>query len=229
MMFIDYPGYDPRRTIEEVPNDVLIGEDVFALQTALGGNGLKCDPGPADGVAGQRTIDAIVRAQLDLDLYVDGRAGEKTHSAITKALILNVICASSSVLGRWELAQITHESGRWLGMYSSPPRADGSYDAGIAQRNTEHTTPKDGFSVPKSLAACRDSLQEHYNLFSGVQGDRRWHLAVDAWNTPAWACRLAWEEGAKGVPAARRWSKALTADQREIVETYISLVAAKFE
>ena len=46
------------------------------------------DPGPVDGVAGEKTDAAIRRFQSDQQLEVDGLVGENTHNAILVALNL---------------------------------------------------------------------------------------------------------------------------------------------
>ena len=48
------------------------------------------DPGPVDGVAGEKTDAAIRRFQSDQQLEVDGLVGENTHTALLMALNVSI-------------------------------------------------------------------------------------------------------------------------------------------
>jgi hypothetical protein len=119
--------------------------------------------------------------------------------------------------------QLGHESGFRLGNYSDL-RSDGSFDAGVAQRNTAHTPAKQGFDVPGSITALAKLVRGHWDLFAGVKGTRRWALAQGAWNAPAFACWLAREEGAVDVPRALCARPGTTA--RRTFEEYVASVSA---
>lgn len=58
--------------------------DTAGLQRAL--SRLGYDPGPADGIAGNRTRHAIITFQLDHALTPDGISGPKTFAALERAL-----------------------------------------------------------------------------------------------------------------------------------------------
>ena len=92
--------------------------------------------------------------------------------------------------------QIAHESSFLLGNYSPYRPATDSYDAGLCQRNTEHTEPKIAFDPVKSVAALVDRVLNHYEYFEGLPQRRRWELAAGSWNAPAYACYYARKEGA---------------------------------
>lgn len=194
-MFSHIPTYDFRRTLElGIP--MTPSEDVYALQRALDERGF--EPGEADGSLGLLTSRAILRAQTRLELVVDGKAGGKTQQALAMA-IAGPIAAQKHVRLDAMKGQMEWESaGFRLGAYSSP-RDDGSYDAGIAQRNTQETPAEQGFDPFLSITALAARIRKHYDLFEGIPEKRRWTLAQGSWNAPAFACYLAKREGAKKV------------------------------
>lgn len=67
------------------PADPSPGRSVIALQRAL--TDLGYGPLTADGVAGPRTLSAVMRFQGDHNLVADGDAGPKTWGAIEAALV----------------------------------------------------------------------------------------------------------------------------------------------
>jgi hypothetical protein len=222
-MFDSFPTYSRYRTLQ-LTDPVTKGEDVYALQTALTGCGF--DPGPHDGILGKGTAGAVRKAQAAMGLAVDGLAGGNTQQALAMELARNVrdkyAIANGALRG-----QLEHESGFRLGNYS-PLRADGSYDAGVAQRNTAHTPARDGFTVPESIDALGQVVAKHHALFEGLPPRRRWALSQGAWNAPAYACWIAREEGATRVTAGMTKQPGPTARQAfltyvDSVTTYLSV------
>lgn len=218
-MFTTYPTYSVYRTLRLL-DPLQRGEDVFALQTAL--NALGFNAGEEDGIFGKTTAAAVKAAQKNFFLTVDGLAGGDTQRTlalqISDDLVRGFGVPSSAMRGQME-----HESSFRLGNYS-PLRADDTYDAGVTQRNTAHTPPPDGFTVPDSIQALIQNTKKHYDLFVGISTNhRRWALAQGAWNAPAFACYIAREEGATHVTAGMTLKPSVT--QRKTFEAYVSDVS----
>lgn len=218
-MFTAFPSYNRYRTLR-LADPLQQGEDVFSLQTAL--NALGVDAGETDGVLGKKTSAAIKAAQKRFFLAVDGLAGGNTQQAlamhISDTVAMKLVVPNSAMRG-----QIEHESGFRLGNYS-PQRPDGSYDAGVVQRNTQHTPPPQGFDVLPSIEALAQNTKKHYDLFAGIESrHRRWALAQGAWNAPAFACALAREEGATKVTSGMVLRP--TDSQRKTFEEYVANVS----
>lgn len=192
-MFDGFPSYDRYRTLR-LTSPSMKGEDVFALQTAL--YAAAFNTGTPDGVFGPATEKAVKQAQAAFGLTADGLAGSKTQAALCQKLAGTV--AEKYKLPRGLLiGQITHESGCRVGNYS-PQRSDGSYDAGVAQRNTQHTPPAQGFDAPSSITLLGGNQRKYYDKYAGVEDEeRRWMLAAGSWNAPAYANFIAVEEGAQ--------------------------------
>jgi peptidoglycan hydrolase-like protein with peptidoglycan-binding domain len=191
-MFDSFPSYDRYRTLR-LASPIMKGEDVFALQTALKfiGN----DPGTTDGVFGAATDRAVRAAQTFYEIVVDGLAGGTTQTWLCRSLAAHFSAKHNLPKGLL-IGQITHESGCRVGNYS-PQRADSTYDAGVAQRNTAHTPARDGFNAPPSIDALGINERKYYDKYAGVKDvRRRWMLAAGAWNAPAYASFIANEEGA---------------------------------
>lgn len=196
-MFESIPTYQLYRTLF-VTSPMLQGEDVYALQTAL--TELGFNPGPVDGILGNQTGSAIRTAQQKAFLVVDGKAGGATQKYLAMELASRVAIDLQVPLQGFR-GQLELESGYRLGIYS-PPRSDGTYDAGVAQRNTKFTPPAQGFDTRASIRALGENTRRHYDLFEGlVDIRRRWALAQGAWNAPAFACYFARQEGAVKVSA----------------------------
>jgi hypothetical protein len=193
-MFERRPSYSPYRTLR-LTSPLTVGEDVWALQTAL--VALGNSPGVIDGIFGPATERAVRAAQVGLFVKVDGLAGGGTQLAICRHLAY-LVTEDRRLPPGLLFGQISHESSCRVGNYS-PARADGSYDAGVTQRNTAHTSAKAAFTVPDSLGALGKLLRERFDLYAGLSTRRRWELAAGAWNAPAYANFIAREEGAKGV------------------------------
>lgn len=218
-MFETIPTYYRYRTLF-VTSPMLQGEDVYALQTALNELGFPC--GQADGVLGPMTGSAIKAAQKEFGIMIDGKAGGDTQKylalELAEKVAVNIGVPYSAFKGQLEL-----ESGYRLGIYS-PPRDDGSYDAGVAQRNTRFTPPSAGFDTRASIRALGENTIKHYELFKGLESTRRrWALAQGAWNAPAFACYFARQEGAPKVTAnmtARPGDAA-----RQAFENYVALAS----
>lgn len=219
-LFVGFPRYNRYRTLH-VTDPLQRGADVYALQTALYACGF--DPGPWDGVLGRGTGAAIRSAQAQFPgLIVDGLAGGKTQEALARYLANRASEAHKIATGALR-GQLEHESGFRLGNYS-PQRSDGSYDAGVAQRNTAHTPAQEGFNVPESINALALLVRKYHDLFDGLPPRRRWALAQGAWNAPAYACFLAREEGVKGIDA--HCSRNLGPTARQTLEAYIQSVTS---
>lgn len=219
-MFTEYPTYDRYRTLRKT-DPVQRGEDVFALQTGL----LACgfNPGDLDGILGSITAAKIKEAQQHFGLVVDGLAGGKTQEALGRG-VSNRVASDQRVPRELMRGQLEHESGWRLGNYS-PLRDDGSYDAGVAQRNTAHNDVHDSFVVDLSIEALGANTRKFYDKFAGVSSDkRRWGLAAGAWNAPAYASYIAKEEGATGVRTSDTAKPGQTA--RSLLEAYIASVTA---
>lgn len=196
-MFETVPTYDRYRTLRRTA-PMMRGEDVYALQTGL--HALGYNPGTADGILGDQTAAAIRAAQSGLGVTVDGLAGGGTQTAIAKKAADRARVLYSLPVGL-AFGQIMHESSCRLGNYS-PARSDGTYDAGVAQRNTKLTPAKNGFDVPTSVDALGARARQYFNKFAGLPLKRRWELAAGAWNAPAYACWIAKNEGATKVATA---------------------------
>ncbi len=213
-MFTEYPEYDRYRTLR-LTGPQQRGADVFALQTAL----LACDfsPGSNDGILGVMTAKAISVAQEELGLTVDGLAGGRTQEALGR--VIEAVETVQYRLAKGLLrGQLEHESGWRLGNYSAA-RDDGSYDAGVAQRNTNFVSAQIAFDVPKSIEALASNTRKFYDKFAGVSNSRRWRLAAGSWNAPAFACYLALHEGATQVKVSETTKPGNAA--RALLEAYM--------
>lgn len=218
-MFTAYPTYQPYRTLH-LTDPLTRGEDVYALQTALKAYG--SDPGTFDGILGNKTATAIWNAQQRLGITVDGLAGGGTQTALTRFLT-DAARAKHNLPVGLVFGQVSHESGCRVGNYS-PRRDDGTYDAGVAQRNTKYTPASEGFNVPESIEALGARTRAYYDRYAGVPGRRRWELAAAAWNAPAFANYIAREEGATGISSSDTLRPSSTA--RATLEAYIDSVTA---
>lgn len=218
-MFDGFPAYRRYRTLQ-LTNPMLQGEDVYALQVGLNSAGYPC--GAHDGVFGSQTQGAVKKFQADFNLERDGLAGGLTQRSLALA-VAGQIAKVTGVPPAAFKGQLEHESGYWLGNYS-PQRADSTFDAGVAQRNTKFTPPQKGFDPLDSIAALGNTLKTHYELFVGVKDPkRRWALAQGAWNAPAFACYIAREEGATQVKASMTLKPSAAA--REAFEAYVANVS----
>lgn len=213
-MFTAYPTYSRYRTLQ-LTNPLLRGEDVYALQTAL--NGLAFAAGETDGIFGSKTESAVRAAQQKYPgLVVDGKAGQKTQTALAMRYAGSFRSQYGLPTGLPD-GQLLHESGCFLGNYS-PLRSDGSYDAGVAQRNTAHTPAMDGFTVPLSVGALAKNTRDYFDKYTKVTDTRRrWELAVGAWNAPAYANYLAGKVSPYAVPSD---------SARKTLEAYIASCCA---
>jgi len=197
----------------------MIGEDVFALQTALNGLGFPC--GTPDGYFGPKTDYAVSSAQKKYFLTVDAMAGGITQKVLAMEVAEKLAPDVGVPLSAFR-GQLEFESGFRLGNYS-PPRPEGDYDAGVTQRNTQFHPPKEAFDVPKSILLLGQTVRKHYDLFVGLPPLRRLALAQGAWNAPAFACYLAREEGATRVTAGMTLRPGIEA--RKTFENYVSEVS----
>jgi peptidoglycan hydrolase-like protein with peptidoglycan-binding domain len=221
MNFKPLPTYSRFRTLHRT-DPMMRGYDVYALQTALVEMGLKI--GGLDGVLGEKTQRAIKSAQSLLLIEVDGLCGGGTQQAITKRLANRARTINDLPPGL-VFGQCMHESSCRLGMYSLPIRPDGSYDAGVAQRNSNYHDLEEAFTVEHSIELLGRNIRKHYDRFEGLKSDqRRWGLAAGAWNAPAYACWIAKNEGAKNVTNAE--TKQPSSDARTKLEAYIASATA---
>lgn len=225
-MFTAYPTYSKFRTLK-LASPQMRGEDVYALQNALVDLGYSVGSAGADGFFGSDTDKAVRKFQEavkagDPKFVVDGLAGGGTQKAAAVRLAESASFASGVPIKRL-YGQLEHESSFRLGVYSIQ-YSNGSYDAGVAQRNTALTPAQEGYEVKDSIDALAARVKHYYALFSGLPTDRRWDLAQGSWNAPAWACYIAKQEGATGVPA-NQTAKPSDAN-RAIFETYIASVSA---
>lgn len=218
-MFTAYPTYNRYRPLK-LTDPIQRGEDVYALQTALVFRGFNLE---TDGLLGKATSAAIKTYQGNNFLTSDGIAGPATQSSLARNIA--VTYSDDNDLPQGLLyGQLYHESGLILGNYS-PQRADGSYDAGVAQRNTNHYAPQLGFDVHDSIALLANNQRLYYTKFVGVSTQRRrWELAAGAWNAPAYACWIAKQEGASGVRTSETKQPGATA--RQTLETYMDAATA---
>ncbi len=222
--FAAFPTHPRYRTLK-LSEPRQTGLDVFALQNALKDLAYNSDPGALDGILGPQTAKAIKGAQTGMFITVDGLAGGGTQTAIADRLAQRVQYRLKLPNGLL-LGQLMAESGCRLGNYS-PQRADGTYDAGVAQRNTAFTPPRDGFGVLVSIDALGVRQRAYYDKFAGVSGRRRWELAAGSWNAPAFASYIAREEGATGVKASEtsRPSDAARATLEAYMDSATALLA----
>lgn len=210
-----FPTYRRYRTLQ-LTTPPQHGEDVYALQTALNNTGFPC--GVEDGIFGAQTAGAIKKAQSTLKLTVDGKAGGLTQRALALRLAGSIAQSMSVPVNAFK-GQLELESGYWLGNYSDM-RPDGTFDAGVAQRNTRFTAPQKGFNADDSIAALGNTIRTHYAVFDGLAtSKRRWSLAQGAWNAPAFACYIAREEGATQVRASMTLRP--SEPQRTTFEAYV--------
>lgn len=221
-MFTAYPTYNPYRSLR-LSTPHLKGEDVYALQTALIEAGFALPQFGADGDLGSETDKAIRAAQTRANLTVDGVAGPKTQTALAEAI-------SAPVTTKYRLpkgalyGQEQTESNFILGNYS-PQRDDGTYDAGLCQRNTKFTNPKDGFDAAQSVDRLGAQIREYFDMYTGITDTRRrWALAQGSWNAPAFANYIAKEEGATGIRSVNTLRP--SAAQRQTLEVYIASASA---
>jgi len=219
-MFTSYPTYNPFRSLK-LSTPHLKGEDVYALQTALIEIGFELPQFGADGDLGDETAKAIVGAQTKFGLTPDGVAGPKTQTAI--ANLLGTVARKKYNIASGALyGQIQTESAFLLGNYS-PLRDDNTYDAGVVQRNTKYTDPKEGFDAAKSIDKLASQIREYYDKYAGVADNhRRWQLAQGSWNAPAFTDYIAREEGATKAGPGARPSDA----NRAKIEAYMDSVSA---
>ncbi len=199
-MFSAYPSFNRYRPLGAV-DPPQRGEDVYALQLALNHVGEFKVPLEPDGILGRKTGKAIQGVQRKLGLQpVDGIAGPATQGALALRLATDLREGQGLPRGLPE-GQIAIESGNILGNYS-PQRPDGSYDAGLCQRNTALTSPERGFDPVDSVTALVERVMSYWRLFEGLTVRRRWELACGSWNAPAFACHYARREGAQMVTAS---------------------------
>lgn len=186
-MFDKYPEYPRYRTLK-LSDPHIVGEDVYALQ--LGLNRVKSDgfknPIAIDGILGPKTSKAVVAVQKELNIKADALAGQQTQKAIAQKII-KIVHEQIPLAEGLAYGQLAHESGFILGNYS-PLRDDGSYDAGVAQRNTNYTRPIDGFHPTGSIQALCQKVYGSYQKYTSVTDERRrWGLAAGSWNAPYFA------------------------------------------
>jgi peptidoglycan hydrolase-like protein with peptidoglycan-binding domain len=221
-MFTAYPSYSRYRALK-VSTPLLNGEDVYALQLGLNFVGEFENDLTSDGWLGVKTGKAIEGAQRKLGLHDDGVAGPATQGAIARRIAKEVRHAADLPQGL-PIGQLAHESALILGNYS-PIRSDGSYDAGLAQRNTNYHPAQAAFDPVSSTVLLGTVVRTHFEMYKGVTPlRRRWELACGSWNAPAFANYLARQEGATSVTAG---STARPSDTARIaLEAYMQSATA---
>jgi peptidoglycan hydrolase-like protein with peptidoglycan-binding domain len=194
LLFTAYPAYNPYRVLYDRSDKglpLLQGEDVYALQKALNyfGAGLV-----VDGVLGPKTGAAIWSFQERPGLVRDGKAGQATQRALALGILAGFVPVDTA-LYRLLAGQLEHESSYLLGNYSAK-REDGTFDAGVAQRNTAHTPAGAGFDPVASINALVAQVRTAYRQYADTSQfrphtddpkDRRYKLAAGSWNAPAFA------------------------------------------
>jgi peptidoglycan hydrolase-like protein with peptidoglycan-binding domain len=193
-MFGLYPAYARFRPLK-LRDQRMEGEDVYSIQTGLKGVGI--DVGSIDGIFGPMTDKGVKSFQKSHFLTVDGVVGPMTYTNLARELIYSLTDRLKLPAGLL-MGQVSFESGLYPGNFS-PQRPNKSYDAGVAQQNTEHTPPQVGFSTAEAVEKLAHNLRDSYDLFDGVAVRRRWELAAGHWNAPAFACYFAMQEGATKV------------------------------
>lgn len=217
-MFQGSPTYNPYRALAYTPaGPVVAGEDVYALQLGLNAVGNFRNALVVDGVLGVKTSKAITAFQRKNGLTADGVAGPVTQRTIA-LLIGKAVKRDVDLPAGLPAGQLQHESGFLLGNYSRPPREDGSFDAGLTQRNSRYHDLADAFDPVDSVILLCGFVRDRYDLYSAAAphlGERRrWELAAGAWNAPYYANYLA------GV---RPWAEP-GPTARAALETYIDSV-----
>lgn len=208
-MFSAYPTHNPYRPLR-LADPPLSGPDVYSLQLALNHVGEFKRPLAADGALGPKTAKAIEGVQRKLGLDpVDGIAGPATQRALALRICKELKSALPPGLPG---GQVGFESGFFFGNYS-PLREDGTYDAGLCQRNTRYVPAEQGFDPVESVQALVGRTEEHYALFVGLPERRRWELAAGAWNSPAYSCWYAKAEGATQVKVSQTLKPSAAAAQ----------------
>jgi len=221
-MFTSWPTYNWRRALH-MTQPMLAGEDVYGLQMGL--NFVVPEAKlTTDGVFGRATAEALGMAQRLLALAADGVAGPVTQRAIALK-IGNKAKQDHPLVKGLPGGQLQHESGFQLGAYS-PLRSDGTYDAGVAQRNTAHTPAQDGFDPVNAIGVLCKTVHDAHERYDKISDPlRRWKLAAGVWNAPAYANQLAWEEGQTNIPANTRRNPDLDS-ARATFEAYMDSCSA---
>jgi hypothetical protein len=229
--FSIYPSYEQFRPLQ-LRSPYLEGFDVYALQLAIVRiTGLAI---AADGTLGPKTAQGIVTLQTKLGFTganVDGIAGLATQRAA--ALEIGRGFRDQYDLPNGLLSgQMQFESSYRLGRYSAA-RTDGSYDAGVAQMNSQHTPTANGYDPVYALQHLAERVGHSFMLFAPRAGwpadkgvavrGRRWMLAQGSWNAPAFASYLANEEGA-AVPVNQ--TKRPSDASRAALEAYMLTASA---
>jgi len=215
-MFTAYPTYNPYRGLR-LTEPRIAGEDVYALQLALNHVGQFKVPLTADGALGPKTSKAIEGVQRKLNLVIDGVAGPGTQRVLALRIGKEAKMETGLPPGL-PGGQIAHESSFLLGNYSAR-RPDGSYDAGVVQRNTRYHNPEDAFDPVASIRLLCGFVADRHELYEAaghVDERRAWELAAGAWNAPYYANWLAGVE-----PSAKPGPSAL-----EALEAYIASATA---
>lgn len=243
-MFTSYPTYAKLRPLK-LASPVTLGEDAYALQCALNevdGAGLT-----TDGAFGRKTSDAVRTYQTKKAVTdptigdADGIVGPLTLRALSLD-VCRLVSKESTVRFVALKGQSEFESGHRPGIYSplhNPGTVKQSWDSGQVQENSlvKFVEPGDTLAARvrrafTPLSAVRDlaaRIVEHRDHFAEIpNADRRLQLAQGSWNAPAWACHLAYDEGARNDWVAARKSLSLSAAQRLAIETYMAHVAVYY-
>lgn len=230
-MFTSYPTYPRFRPLRL---GVTPGEDVYALQCAL--NEVNQAHLTEDGNLGPMTSLAIKSYQQKVAATdptigeADGIVGTLTHRALTLA-ICHMVSKETGVRFLALKGQTEFESGFRSGIYSElhdRGTERESWDSGVVQENSRVFSVMGAFTPLPAVRDMTARIIEHRDHFTEISGDRRLQLAQGTWNAPAWACFIAYEEGARSSWVRARKSRTLSGSQRATIEAYMAHVAVYY-
>lgn len=190
----------------------LKGWDVWALQTALQGDGRYS--GALDGDFGPITDRAVRALQTAAAITVDGIAGVQTQRVLATRLLKAAAAATGGPYALL-LGVVEYESAFLFGNHSPAYGEAPWFDVGIAQMATRYYPIEDGFHAVRALHELGTRVATkriEYSRLNVVRDPARiLALAGGSWNAPAWTDRLA-----RGG--------ALSQSQSEWIENYIKRV-----
>lgn len=234
-MFTTYPTYPKFRALK-LTTPRATGEDVWALQSALIDVGqLKvASPTGSFGDLTDKAVRSYQQTKAASDPTIgdaDGIAGSLTQRALTLDLC-RTVSMETGVRFLALKGQTEHESGFRPGIYSelhNPGTDIESWDSGVVQENSRVFEVQRAFSPLAAINDLCDRIIEHRDHFTEIKdGNRRLQLAQGTWNAPAWACFIAYEEGARNAWVKARKSRTLSSGQRATIETYMAHVATYY-
>lgn len=203
-----------------VLNAGMSGTDVAALQDLLIQLGF--DPGPADGVFGPATEEAVSAFQSGHDLEADGVVGTGTRAALASALdgASSETAASEQVAGEAELgsrvlrpgmrgSDVAELQSLLAGLGFDPGPVDGVFGAvtGEAVRRFQaaHDLEADGVAGPETVAAL---------LGLGAEDSLAGGPGFDTCNSPDGGTGC---ESRRGLRAGSPWSASAAEEWRAVI------------